>query len=312
MEFKDYYKIMGVARDATQDEIKRSYRKLARKYHPDVSKETDAEIRFKALGEAYQVLKDAEKRSAYDQLGDHWKEGQEFRPPPDWNAGFEFGGSGFDGNPASNYSDFFSSLFGRDFRNSAKDSLHSRGLDSHAKVLIDLEDSYQGATRTIILKVQGVNTQGNVIAHERVLNVTLPKGIRAGQRIRLAGQGETAGADSLAGDLYIEVEFRSHPLYRAEGRDIYLNLPVTPWEAVLGATVKVPTLGGIVELKIPQGSAAGRKLRLKGRGLPGDSAGDCFVVLCIALPPADTDAARNFYQSMAKELYFNPRVHMGV
>ena len=310
MEFKDYYKIMGVARDATQDEIKRTYRKLARKYHPDVSKEPDAEARFKELGEAYEVLKDAEKRAAYDQLGANYKGGQEFRPPPDWNAGFEFSGGG-DG---ADFSDFFASLFGQRFRTGGpgRAQSHAKGEDHHARVLIDLEDTYHGATRTITLRVPAVDAQGHVITKERVLNVTIPKGIREGQHIRLGGQGSAGLGGGTAGDLYLQVEFRAHPIYRVEGRDLYLDLPVTPWEAALGATVKVPTLGGIVELKIPEGSASGRKMRLKGRGIPGDPPGDCYAILTIALPPAGTEAARELYRKMEKELNFNPRTKLGV
>ncbi len=307
MEFKDYYKIMGVARDATQDEIKRTYRKLARKYHPDVSKEADAEARFKELGEAYEVLKDAEKRAAYDQLGASFKGGQEFRPPPDWNTGFEFSGG-----DAADYSDFFASLFGRNFRAGGGATFHEKGEDHHAKVLIDLEDTYQGGTRTITLRVPGMDAQGHVITKDRVLNVTIPKGIREGQHIRLSGQGSAGDGEGKAGDLYLEVEFRAHPLYRVDGRDLYLDLPVAPWEAALGATVKVPTLGGIVELKIPEGPVSGRKMRLKGRGIPGDPPGDCYVILSIALPPADNEAARDFYRKMSQELKFNPRARMGV
>ena len=313
MEFKDYYKIMGVARDATQDEIKRAYRKLARKYHPDVSKETDAEARFKELGEAHEVLKDVEKRAAYDQLGSNFKGGQEFRPLPDWNNGFEFSGGGYTDSKDGGYSDFFSSLFGRDFRASGagRASAHAKGEDHHARIVITLEDTYHGATRTITLRVPAVDAHGHVVTRERMLNVTIPKGIREGQHIRLSGQG-SAGAQGRAGDLYLQVEFQAHPLFRVDGRDLYLDLPVTPWEAALGATVKVPTLGGVVELKIPDGSGSGRKLRLKGRGIPGDPPGDCYVVLAIALPPADTEAAKNFYKKMAQELNFNPRAKMGV
>jgi len=314
MEFKDYYKIMGVARDATQDEIKRTYRKLARKYHPDVSKEADAEARFKELGEAYEVLKDAEKRAAYDQLGANYKGGQEFRPPPDWNAGFEFSGGGPSGGNGADFSDFFASLFGRDFRAGGAGHApgHAKGEDHHAKILIDLEDTYQGATRTITLRVPAVDAQGHVITKERVLNVTIPRGIREGQHIRLSGQGSASRGEGKAGDLYLEVEFRTHPIYRVDGRDLYIDLPVTPWEAVLGATVKVPTLGGIVELKIPEGSEPGRKMRLKGRGIPGDPPGDCYVILAIALPPANTEAAKELYRKMEKELNFNPRTKLGV
>ena len=312
MEFKDYYKIMGVARDATQDEIKRAYRKLARKYHPDVSKEADAEARFKELGEAHEVLKDAEKRAAYDQLGVNWKGGQEFRPPPDWNTGFEFSGGGFTDGDAADYSDFFASLFGRDFRAGGGASSRAKGEDHHAKILIDLEDTCQGATRTITLRVPAVDIQGHVSTRERVLNVTIPEGIRAGQHIRLSGQGSAGIGEGKAGDLYLEIEFRPHPLYRVDGRDLYLDLPVAPWEAALGATVKVPTLGGIVELNIPEGSVSGRKMRLKGRGIPGNPPGDCYVILSIALPPADTEAARDLYRKMAQELNFNPRARLGV
>jgi curved DNA-binding protein len=312
MEYKDYYKIMGVARNATQDEIKRAYRKLARKYHPDVSKEADAEARFKELGEAYEVLKDAEKRAAYDQLGANWKGGQEFSPPPNWNSGFEF--SGGSAGDAADFSDFFASLFGREFRagGTRRTPPHAKGEDHHAKVLIDLEDSYQGATRAITLRVPMLDSQGHVITKDRLLNVTIPKGIRAGQHIRLSGQGSPGAAQGAAGDLYLEIEFRPHPLYRIDGRDLYLDLPVAPWEAALGATVKVPTPGGIIELKIPEGSGSGRKLRLKERGIPGDPPGDFYVMLAIALPPADTEAARDLYRKMAQELNFNPRAKLGV
>jgi curved DNA-binding protein len=314
MEFKDYYKIMGVARDATQDEIKRAYRKLARKYHPDVSKEPDAEARFKDLGEANEVLKDAEKRAAYDQLGANYKGGQDFRPPPDWNAGFEFSGGSPGSSNGADYSDFFASLFGRDFRGGepGRTSPHAKGEDHHARILIDLEDTYRGATRTITLRVPAVDTQGHVITRERVLNVTIPKGIREGQHIRLSGQGSVGRGEGAAGDLYLQVEFRAHPVYRVDGRDLYLDLPVTPWEAALGATVQVPTLGGIVELKIPGSSESGRKMRLKGRGIPGNPPGDCYVILTIVLPPADTEAAKELYQKMENELNFNPRTKLGV
>ena len=314
MEFKDYYEIMEVARDATQDEIKRSYRKLARKYHPDVSKEADAEARFKELGEAYEVLKDAEKRAAYDQLGASYKGGQEFRPPPDWDAGFEFSGGGPTGGDAAGYSDFFASLFGKDFQGggAGRASPHAKGEDHHARVLIDLEDTFQGATRTITLRVPVVDAQGHVAIKDRILNVAIPKGIRAGQHIRLSGQGSPGAGEGKAGDLYLEIEFRPHPLYRVDGRDLYLELPVSPWEAALGATVKVPTLGGIVELKIPEGSVSGRKMRLKRRGITGNPPGDCYVILSIALPPADTEAAKDLYRKMEQELDFNPRTKLGV
>jgi curved DNA-binding protein len=310
MEFKDYYSIMGVARDATQDEIKRAYRKLARKYHPDVSKEADAEARFKELGEAYEVLKDPEKRAAYDQLGANWKAGQDFRPPPDWDAGFEFSGGYQEG---SAFSDFFESLFGRAAAGHAGGpGFRARGEDHHARILIDLEDAFQGATRTITLHAPQLDGQGHVRTRERTLNVRIPRGIRQGQHIRLAGQGTPGFGGGMAGDLYLDVEFKPHHLYRVDGRDLYLDLPLAPWEAALGDRVKVPTPEGIVDLTIPAASTAGRKLRLKGRGIPGKPAGDLYVVLQIALPPADSESARQLYRTMQQELAFNPRSGLGV
>ncbi len=323
MEFKDYYKIMGVARDATQDEIKRAYRQLARKYHPDVSKEPNAEARFKEVGEAYEALKDPEKRAAYDQLGANWKAGQDFRPPPDWNEGFEFSGGGFTGGDPADYSDFFESLFGRGFRPDgagragSKGAFHAQGADRRAKVLIDLEDAYSGATRTIALHLPEVDAQGHVAVREQKLNVTIPRGVRAGQHIRLTGQGAPGIGQGKAGDLYLEIEFRPHPHYRIERRDVFIDLPVAPWEAALGATLNTPTPGGMVELKIPASSAAGARLRLKGRGIPAAAstatAGDFYVVLQITLPPAHDEAAKAFYSGMARQFTgFNPRAKLGV
>lgn len=316
MDYKDYYKIMGVERDTSQDEIKRTYRKLARKYHPDVSKESDAEQRFKEIGEAYEVLKDPEKRAAYDQLGENWKAGQEFHPPPEWDAGFEFSGDGFANGDASAYSDFFASLFGRGFGSThgghARAGFHARGEDHHAKVLIDLEDAYKGATRGITLRTPELDSHGRVITKERTLNVKIPKGVKQGQRIRLSGQGSPGLGEGQTGDLYLEIEFRPHTLYKVEGRDIYLDLPITPWEAALSATVKVPTPDGPVDLKIREGTTSGRKLRLKARGIPGKPPGDLYVVAQITLPPADSDAARDLYHKMQQELAYNPRSKLGV
>lgn len=191
MEYKDYYKIMGLAKTSTKDEIKRAYKKLARKYHPDVSKEKDAEIKFKELGEAYEVLKDPEKRAAYDQLGENWKSGSGNTPPPDWDAGFEFSGGNYTGANASEFSDFFESLFGQQFKSSDVDSqqFNQQNNDRHAKVMIELEDAYQEATRSISLKVPQMDQQGHLINKTHTLNVKIPKGVKAGQRIRLAGQG---------------------------------------------------------------------------------------------------------------------------
>ncbi|MFM9968043.1 MAG: DnaJ C-terminal domain-containing protein [Burkholderiales bacterium] len=315
MEFKDYYQTMGVKRDATQDEIKRAYRKLARKFHPDVSKEKDAEARFKEVGEAYEVLKDVEKRAAYDQLGANWKAGQEFRAPPDWDEGFEFRGPGGAGAHSGDHSDFFESLFGH-VRGGPRHERHGdfnlRGEDHHAKVVIDIEDSYRGASRSITLRIPHIDEQGHVIARERVLSVAIPQGIHAGQHIRLAGQGGPGMGKGKPGDLYLQVEFHPHPLYRTVGRDVYLDLPVTPWEVALGANVKAPTPNGAVDIKIPEKSRPGGKLRLKGRGLPGSPTGDLYVVLQIALPPAETEAAKAAYRNMAEALAFDPRATLEI
>jgi curved DNA-binding protein len=314
MDYKDYYKIMGVEKTATQDEIKRAYRKLARKYHPDVSKEADAEDRFKEVGEAYEVLKDPEKRAAYDQLGANWQAGQDFNPPPGWDAGFEFSGGGYTGGNAADFSDFFESLFGGGGASAGHHhaGFHAKGEDHHAKVLIDLEDAYQGASRSITLQSPELDNQGHVVTRQRTLNVKIPKGVKQGQRIRLTGQGSPGLGNAPAGDLYLEIAFKQHPLYRVDGRDVYLDLPVTPWEAALGATIKVPTPTGTNDLKIAKGTTSGRKLRLKGRGIPAKTPGDFYVIPQITLPPADTDAAIALYRKMEQELAYNPRSHLGV
>ena len=320
MEFKDYYKIMGVERSATQDEIKRAHRKLARKYHPDVSKEANAEERFKEVGEAHDVLKDPEKRAAYDRLGADWKSGQDFQPPPDWKSGFETSGSGFDGQGAGDHSDFFESLF-RQARASQSagggssargQGFHARGQDSHAQIQITLEEAYHGGSRKVTLQMPSVDAQGHVVLREHPIEFTIPRGVRAGQRIRLAGQGGPGMGQGQTGDLYLEVAFQPHKHYRVDKHDVYLNLPVAPWEAALGATIEAPTPSGAVSLTVPAGSGEGRKLRLKGRGIPAKTPGDFYFVLKIALPPASTDTAKALYESMAKEFQsFNPRAQLG-
>jgi curved DNA-binding protein len=323
MKYKDYYEILGVPRGASQDEIKKAYRKLARKYHPDVSKMADAEARFKDINEANEVLKDPEKRTAYDQMGSNWKAGQEFSPPPNWDAGFEFrgarGGTGpfgagsFGGAEGFDPSDFFESLFGR--RGAGPGAPRSRasvqGEDHHAKVLIDLEDSYRGAERSISLRAPVESADGRIAMQERTLDVHIPKGIRPGQHLRLAGQGAPGAGGARAGDLYLEIEFSPHRLFRVDGSDVYVDVPLAPWEAALGATVDVPTPEGTVQLTIPAGSAAGRKLRLKGRGLPGKNPGDLYAVLAVVPPKADSEAARAAYENLAKAFPdFKPRAHL--
>jgi curved DNA-binding protein len=314
MEFKDYYTILGIDRSATQDEIKRAYRKLARKFHPDINKDLDAEKRFKEIGEAYEVLKDPEKRAVYNQIGSKWKEGEDFTPPPGWNAGFEFSGSGY--TTANDFSDFFETLFGRGTRGPVfrgdERGVHARGNDHFAKIMVSLEDAYAGNMVTISLNLAEVDGAGRVVTRSHTLQVKIPRGIAEGQQIRLAGQGGPGLGSSPRGDLYLEIAFQPHRLFRIEKRDVTVELPITPWEAALGSKITVPTLGGKVELKIPAGSQSGQKLRLKGRGLPGKPSGDQFVVLRIVTPKAETPAARALYEQMAKEMPMHPRQHIGV
>ncbi|MDR3390971.1 MAG: DnaJ C-terminal domain-containing protein [Sulfuriferula sp.] len=313
MQFRDYYQILGVAKTATADEIKKAYRKLARKYHPDVSKEPDAEKKMKEVNEANEVLSDPEKRAAYDQVGQGYRPGQDFQPPPNWDAGFEFSGGGFSGVDMGDASDFFSQLFGQaGARGKRSSHYQSRGEDHHAKIVIELQDAYAGATRSITLQAPDVDAQGRVFTKEHVINVRIPKGVKAGQHIRLNGQGSPGFGGGPAGDLYLEIQFRPDARYRVEERDVYETVPVTPWEAALGASIEVATPSGNVQVKIPANSQSGRKLRLKARGIPGEPAGDLYLLLEIALPPADTEAARQLYETMARELAFNPRSKMGV
>jgi len=319
MDYKDYYKIMGVARDADQAEIKRSYRKLAKKYHPDVSKEKNAEEKFKEMQEAYEVLSNPEKRAAYDQLGSNWKAGQEFRPPPDWGRNFEFSAGA--GAEDGSFSDFFSSLFGSrsPFGGgagpggaSARGQRHfsSAGQDHVARIQVSLEDAYRGGAQTIELQSPEVTSDGHVTVKPRTLKVTIPAGVIEGQQIRLARQGSPGMGGGPPGDLYLEISFAPHPLFQAEGRDVSLTLPIAPWEAALGGTVQVPTLGGVVDMHIPASARAGQRLRLKGRGLPGSTPGDQYVTLKIVTPPAATPRARELYEQMRDELAFDPRAEL--
>ena len=301
MKYKDYYQVLGVARDAGTADIKRAYKRLARKFHPDVSKEPDAEERFKQVGEAYDVLRDKDKRATYDNLGSGWHAGDEFSPPPGWDSGAGFG-AGFSGEKFD-FSDFLDSLFGGRVPRGEPFGAHfhnarARGGDERAKIVITLEEAIHGGERALTLN-SGRGTA-------RTLKVKIPAGVREGQQIRLAGQGQ-AGPGGRSGDLFLIVEFAPHPHFRAQGNDVHMDLPIAPWEAALGATVKVPTLGGEVDLKVPEGSQTGRKLRLKAKGLGGSKAGDQYVTLQIMTPAADGESAKRFYRSMAEEFDFDPR-----
>ncbi|HEX8961472.1 MAG TPA: DnaJ C-terminal domain-containing protein [Rhodocyclaceae bacterium] len=312
MQFQDYYHTLGVSRDASADDIKKAFRKLARKYHPDVSKEPDAEARMKEVNEAYAVLSDPEKRAAYDQVGRGYQPGQDFRPPPDWDAGFEFSGRGFGPGEAADFSDFFAELFGRmggargGFQGHGA-HFRSQGEDHHARILLDIEDAFTGAVRQISLRVPRVGADGRAALESRTLNVKIPKGVREGQTIRLAGQGAPGMSGGPAGDLMLEVHFKPHARLRADGRDLHLTLPVAPWEAALGAVVGVDLPQGSIKVRIPEGAQSGKQLRVRGKGIPGEPPGDLLLEIQVVLPPADTPKARQLYERMAEDLAFDPR-----
>lgn len=304
MQFKDYYEILGVPRDAEADDIKRAYRRLARRFHPDVSEEPDAEERFKELQEAYEVLRDAEKRDAYDRLGANWRAGEDFTPPPGWEPEFSFRHEGF--RDAGDFSEFFSRIFGGAGARGAH-AFRMRGEDFTVRAPVSLEDSCAGATRAFSFALTEVDERGVPRERNKTLRVTIPRGATEGQRIRLTGQGGPGTGGAPAGDLYLEIAFEPHPLFRADGRNITMELPVLPWEAALGATVEVPTLRGPVSLTIPPASGNGARLRLRGRGLPGTPDGDQLVALSIVNPPALDDELRDLYQRLASACEHDPR-----
>jgi curved DNA-binding protein len=300
VEYKDYYQTLGVDRDASAEDIKKAYRKMVRKYHPDVSKHKDADAKTKEINEAYDVLGDAEKRAAYDALGRGHRAGESFRPPPDWGEQFDFAGAGAE--------DFFADLFAQAGRRQrGGGGFQMRGDDIHATITIDLRDAYQGATRTISLRVPRQQGPGRVTMEEKTLSVNIPRGVTPGQQLRLAGQGHEGHGGAGPGDLYLEIEFAPDPRYRVEGAHVYENVPVTPWEAALGGSISVQTPSGTVEVTVPAGSQSGRKLRLKGRGIPATPPGDLYLILDVVLPPANNDKARALYEAMARDLAFNPR-----
>jgi curved DNA-binding protein len=313
MKYKDYYEAMGLPRTATKAEIKAAHRRLARKFHPDLNKKADAEARFKEVGEAYQVLKDPEKRAAYDRLGQRPDNADDFRPPPNWNDGFEYSGRGDESGARGDFSDFFESMFGGGGAQRHPSSMQTAGQDHHAKIMIDLHDSFTGAQRAITLQMPVADARGIVTMQIRTLNVSIPKGIRAGQRLRLAGQGGAALGQGTAGDLYLEIEWREQARYRIADRDVTLDLPIAPWEAALGADVTVPTPDGSVSMKVPHNSANGRRLRLKGRGIPqatpSSPAGDLYVVLDVVLPQAETNAEKAAYVALRDAFKFDPRAN---
>jgi curved DNA-binding protein len=319
LQFKDYYQTLGVARDATAEDIKKAFRKLARKFHPDLSKAPDAEARMKEVNEAYTVLADPEKRAAYDAVGRGYQPGQDFRPPPDWDANFEFSGPGSGGAEAADFSDFFAELFGRmggrpraGGFGQREGRFEARGDDHHAKIVLDIEDAWRGAVRQISLRVPRMDTAGRVLLDTRTLDVKIPQGVREGQLIRLAGQGAPGLGGGPPGDLLLEVHFRPHSRYRVSGRDLLVDLPVAPWEAALGSVIPVQLPdGSTLKVRIPAGAQSGRQLVVRGKGIPGTPPGDLELTVRVVLPPADSARAKELYETMARELSFDPRATGG-
>jgi len=305
MKYKDYYASLGLARDASEEDIKKAYRRLARKYHPDVSKEADAEDKFKEIAEAYQTLKDPEKRAAYDQLGPH-AAGQDFQPPPDWRQ--QYSESSFSAEDLD-LSDLFAHLHGGAGRRGARRSMP--GQDYEIAAAITIEQAFEGTQIDLNLNMPEYDAEGRLHRTPQVFTARIPKGATDGQRLRLPGKGGKGLNGGRAGDLYLNISLRSHPLYRATGHDLYLDLPLAPWEAVLGTAVEVPTPGGVVRLKVPPGTQAGRHLRLPNRGLPKpkEGHGDLFAIVQIVVPSIIGDSERELYRKLSEDSGFDPRVH---
>lgn len=311
MEFKDYYKILGVSDKADQSEIKKAYRKLARRYHPDVSKEKDAEERFKDISEAYEVLRDPQRRAEYDQIRAGGGRRGGFRQAA--SGGYR-GQTQTEEDMARQFKDFFESIFGTmgagpgAGRAGFETQFSQRGQDLHHPISVTLEEAVRGVQRQLQLQIPVTDEHGRVHQQTKTLNVKIPPGVTSGQRIRLAGQGAPGLGQGEAGDLFLEIRLAPHPLFAVEGRNLLLTLPVTPWEAALGTKVTVPTLRGTVKLTVPEGSTSGQRLRLKGQGLGRESVGDMFVTLQIAIPKRHSERAQTLYRQLAEaESDFNPR-----
>ncbi|MCS5562757.1 DnaJ C-terminal domain-containing protein [Marinobacter sp.] len=323
MDFKDYYAALGVSESASPEDIKKAYRKLARKYHPDVSKEDKAADKFKDIGEAYEVLKDPEKRAEYDQIRKYGaRTDGSFQPPPGWQSASGFGGGGYTEADARQFSDFFEEIFGGGHRAGGQgrggfggfgQSMRMRGEDVHARLALFLEEVFHGCEKQVSFTVHEPDKQGRIRERQKTLNVKIPAGMREGQHLRLKGQGSPGFGGGEPGDLLLEIELAPHPVFTVEGRDVLVTVPIAPWEAALGASVTVPTVGAKVNVKVPKGSSSGRKLRLKGKGLPGKHPGDQIVVLQIVMPEQHSKEAEVLYEQLAEaEKHFNPRSRLHV
>lgn len=318
MDFKDYYAVLGVSESASPEEIKKAYRKLARKYHPDVSAEDDADARFRELGEAYEVLKDPEKRAEYDQLRQYGANAEgAFEPPPGWQSASGFAGGGYTDADARQFSEFFEQMFGAERRGGSAGGFAGggfrqhrdlRGEDVHARLALFLEEAFHGCEKQVAFDVQETDGRGRLRTRQKTLKVKIPAGMREGQHIRLKGQGAPGVGAGEPGDLFIELQLAPHPHFTVEGRDVVIVVPVAPWEAALGATVTVPTVGSTLNVKVPEGSTSGRKLRLRGKGFPGEPPGDQIVLLQVAMPGKHSPEAEKLYRQLAEaESDFNPR-----
>jgi curved DNA-binding protein len=316
MKYKDYYAILGVARDASADDIKTAYRRLARKFHPDVSKERDAEEKFKEMAEAYETLKDPEKRAAYDQLGAH-PQGEEFRPPPDWGRQYAGAANGFDD---IDLSDLFAGLAGRGRHGAGGGAGRQRaadmplaGSDYEATIRLSFDQAFNGTEVDLELAALEWDPDGNVRRVPHRVKARIPRGVTDGEKLRVPGKGGKGVRGGPDGDLYLDIEVAAHPLYRVDGRNVYVDLPLAPWEAVLGTSVQLPTPAGAVSLKIPAGTRAGQQLRLSGRGIARGSgaAGDLFALVRIEVPTVVDDRQRELYRQLGEASSFSPRANLG-
>ncbi len=314
VKYKDYYKLLGVARSASKEEISKAFKKLARKHHPDLNPDNaESEKKFKEANEAYEVLKDPKKRKMYDQYGADWEHGQNFRPPPGQEH-MNFGGGGFGGG-GGDFSDFFETIFGgggggQQFGGGGGrfQQRPQKGADSETVLTLTLEEAYKGGTKSISVQERATGPGGHPMVQSKNLDVNIPAGIKEGQKIRLANQGSPGPSDGPKGDLYLKIRLAPHAVYKVKENNLIVDLALAPWEAALGAKVKVPTLDGMIEMNIPAGMGSGKKMRVKGRGLgAGAKKGDQFVRVMIQVPASDSDEVKKLWEKLSEKIDFTPR-----